>query len=254
MTSFIFQLMTRNLILFWFGNVCLLGAIICLYFIQTSTVQVNNVNAFIKPFKFFSSVAIFCYTIGWLFYELHNPNQILYYSIAVVVVMSYELFVITWQAANGRLSHFNTSNNTYSILFTIMGVAISLLVIYTLVIGLQFFKLNKNNLPIGYLWGIRLGIILFVIFSFEGGIMGAQLKHSVGALDGTEGITLLNWSKHYGDLRVAHFFGIHALQILPLAGYYIFKKPDAILLFSVAYFIAVSYTLWQALRGLPFIK
>lgn len=80
--------------------------------------------------------------------------------------------------------------------------------------------------------------------------MGAQLKHTIGANDGSEGLLITNWSKQYGDLRVAHFFGIHALQILPLLGYYVFTSKNSIILFSCAYFLAVCYTLLKALKGL----
>jgi hypothetical protein len=172
----------------------------------------------------------------------------------VVVVMTIELLIITWQAANGKLSHFNTAGALNSTLFTIIGVAISILTLWTLYIGFLFFNLKNISIPSGYLWGIRLGITLFVIFSFEGGMMGARLSHTVGAADGSVGTTILNWSKQYGDLRVAHFFGIHALQLLPLAGYYVFKNPIAIIILAVVYCIWVSYLLIQALKGISFLK
>jgi hypothetical protein len=181
--------------------------------------------------------------MGWIGYELHQPNVMNLYNIVVIVVMSFELFVITWQAANGRLSHFNISKPLYSTLFSLMGVAISILTLHTAYLGYLFFKIDNLNIPMGYLWGIRLGIILFVIFAFEGGIMGAKLQHTVGAIDGSNGIAFLNRSKHYGDLRIAHFLGMHSLQLLPLLGFYVFKNPAAIIGFAIVYFGFVVYTL-----------
>ena len=248
------ELQQRNEILYWFGWFCLVGSIACITAVKTTSVQVNNINAFIKPLKFFLSVWIFSWSMGWIIGELTEQSIVFSYSIMVVLVMLFELFVITWQAANGRLSHFNTSTTLYANLFTWMGIAISGLTIWTFIMGLQFWKAGAANIEAGYLWGIRLGFVLFVVFSFEGGIMGAKLRHTIGAADGSPGIPFINWSKHYGDLRIAHFFGMHALQLLPLLGYFVFKKPVAIISFSAVYIIAVCFTLFQALKGISLFK
>ena len=43
-------------------------------------------------------------------------------------------------------------------------------------------------------------------------------SHNIGGKIGETGLPLLNWSTLNGDLRVAHFFGIHSLQIIPILG------------------------------------
>jgi hypothetical protein len=244
----------RNMILYWFGWCCLAGAIVCIFAARNSSLQVNAINAFIKPIKFFISVWIFSWTMGWILGELKPQDKIIAYSIMVVLVMLFELSVITWQAANGRRSHFNTSTPLYANLFTWMGIAISILTVWTFVMGLDFWRASAGIIEAGYLWGIRMGIILFTIFAFEGAVMGAKLRHSIGGADGSPGIPFINWSKQYGDLRIAHFFGMHALQLLPLLGYFVFKKPAAIISFSAAYAAVVSYLLLQAMRGIPLLK
>ncbi|OYU64536.1 MAG: hypothetical protein CFE22_18265, partial [Cytophagaceae bacterium BCCC1] len=70
----------------------------------------------------------------------------------------------------------------------------------------------------------------------------------------------LNWSTLFGDLRVAHFFGVHALQLIPLLGYFVSQNMEnqakaklRVWIFSLLYFLFVVFTMVQALAGKPFI-
>ncbi len=46
--------------------------------------------------------------------------------------------------------------------------------------------------------------------------MSAQDSHAVGAEGG--GVPLFGWNRLGGDLRIAHFMGIHAMQAIPILG------------------------------------
>jgi hypothetical protein len=100
-------------------------------------------------------------------------------------------------------------------------------------------KANLNKGPIGLVMG----------------------SHSVGETDETKRLPLTSWAKTGGDLRIAHFIGLHALQILPLIGF-LFRKLRInynsgkwlIILIALSYLGLVLFTLIQALNGIPFIQ
>jgi hypothetical protein len=248
---FLNGLKQRNPVLYYFGWIYFLGGIVCIILSQTSNITVLGINAFLKPMKFFFSIWIFVWTMGWYLEYLDNKRRVKIYTWMVVIVMIIEQVIITWQAANGRLSHFNTTSALYAALFSFMGVAITVLTVWTGVIGYYFFKQKLFKVPMPYIWGIRLGIIVFVIFAFEGGYMATALSHTVGAPMGGPGIPVFNWSTEYGDLRVAHFIGIHSLQIFPLFGYYIAKTNRSVQLFAAVYFLVTGFLLLQAMQKTP---
>jgi hypothetical protein len=252
--NFLSQLRHRNKLLYLFGWLNFIAAIVCILMILFTDVQVLGINAWIKPMKFYFSIGIFSWTMAWYLIELKKPRAVKAYSVMCVIVFIIEMLIITWQAANGRLSHFNVSSPLYGALFSLMGIAITVLGVWTGIIYYYFFRQKTFDAPTSYIWGIRLGLLLFVIFSFEGGLMASRLSHTIGGNDGEAGLPVVNWSKLYGDLRVAHFFGMHALQILPFLGFYILKTKVQVITASIVYFLLVLALFYQAMRGLPFFS
>jgi hypothetical protein len=66
-------------------------------------------------------------------------------------------------------------------------------------------------------------VVLGLVLTFVGGAGGGiaiSLHHgsTIGAIAGGAVLPLVGWSATGGDLRVAHFLGVHAQQMLPLAG------------------------------------
>jgi len=251
MKAFFVELHRRNSLLSIFGWLCLAAGIFCAILTQLTETMVLGINAYIKPMKFFLSICIFSWTMAWYLHYLQMPRRVKAYSVMLIAVFIYEMVVIVWQAANGRLSHFNIDSPLYGILFGFMGIAILVLWIWTFVIAFFFFRKKNFDQSMTYIWGIRLGLLLFLIFSIEGGMMSSRLAHTVGAVDGGAGLPVVNWSTEYGDLRVAHFVGMHALQIVPMFAYFIAKRPATVFLFGGAYFIFAMALFLQAMNRIP---
>src|SRR5215210_8702552 len=78
----------------------------------------------------------------------------------------------------------------------------------------------------------------------------------LGVPDGGPGLPLVGWSTTGGDLRVGHFVGIHALQVLPLLGAVLAAVPGRVLpgparlrlvqVAAAAYLGLVGLLTWQA--------
>lgn len=250
MNGFLNELKFRNKTLYYFGWMNVLGFLICLMLAQVDHTTIMGINAWIKPIKFLISIAIYCWTMGWLLYYLNEPQKVKRFNLMVLIVFIFEMGYILFQAARGQKSHFNFSSPTTITMYSMMGIAITVLVIWTGYFAILFFRRNFPELSKSYLWGIRLGMLTFVLFALSAHIMASSTGHTVGAVDGGVGLPFVNWSIQYGDLRAAHFFGMHALQLLPLIGFYSNNTRLTVGVF-VIYFLLCTLTLLIALQGKP---
>ena len=116
-------------------------------------------------------------------------------------------------------------------------------------------------------WAILLGSVIVFFWSWVGGQMISEMSHNIGVEDGGPGLPLVNWSTIAGDLRVAHFFGLHGLhglhglQIIPIFALLISNKSKntmrnqtiIVTVFGLAYALYIGYTFYQVKQGMPFI-
>lgn len=223
---------------------------------------IMGVNPWIKPMKFAISIAIFLLTIDRFVSDLPlQPRARKLLTWGTVSAMSVEMILIAAQAARGVTSHFNKSSIFDAVVFSVMGVAI---MVNTLLTGYLAYRswTTRTSLPEPYLWGIRLGLLIFLLASAEGSFMVSHFGHSVSVPDGGPGLPLINWSTRGGDLRVAHFFGMHALQAVPLVGYLLSRRGLAtrarsarwVMAFGLGYGAIALWLFLSAIAGRPLIQ
>ena len=109
---------------------------------------------------------------------------------------------------------------------------------------------------------IRNGIVIFLLGNAVGGYMLARGSHTVGAPDGGQGLPFTNWSTIGGDLRIAHFIAVHAIQIVPLFAYLLLQMAPlpalgrrrlAVFGMSAGVMLVVLATFVQAALGHPLL-
>lgn len=253
------EIYNRNAILANLGTASFVCFFILLCYMPFNQTVVLGINSVIKPMKFGLSLGIYAWTMAWLLEYLADKEKVRKYSWAAVITMGFEQTVITIQALRGELSHFNNNLPWGVLLFALMGIFILVITFWTLYMGILFFRQKNFHISLSYLAGIRLGILFFVVFSLFGGYISAIGKHTVGGEDGGQGLPFLNWSTVVGDLRIGHFFGIHALQLIPLLGFALAhylpenKAVKTTYALSAFYFLFVCAIIIQALLKLPLL-
>ena len=220
---------------------------------------VTGVNIWLKPAKFALSISIYLFTMAWFFGELKSKPRWLLVTIAVIIClsMSYEQVAITMQAARETTSHYHNESNFGAIVFALMGLGVALNTTMGAIVFLLFmFTWEKGKEA--YLAGIRIGLLVFLLGSAEGAVMIGSNAHTVGAPDGGPGWWPLFWSTVAGDLRVAHFIGIHGIQVLPLTGFLLDRKVKslwfryiAIVAVGSAYALLAIAAYQTAMQGRP---
>ena len=186
-----------------------------------------------KPLKFAVSFAFYLLALAWLLGRLPRP-ALRWTGWAIVAASAIEIVIITGQAARGERSHFNDDGGIGTALFGVMGAAAAGLMLLTAAVGVRFLRERAEERDLAS--AIRFGLGLSLVGMISGILMSINGGHAVGVADGGPGLPLLGWSTTGGDLRVAHFVGLHAVQAMPLL---------------VAVLAGTAVGLRAALRGRP---
>jgi hypothetical protein len=254
------DLWRRQRVLMLTGAAFLVLLLILIAISLVDSQQVTGVNRWMKPIKFANSIAIYLWTLAFYLYFLPGAakaKRVIAYGAAAM--LTGEIILISMQAARGTASHFNNSTAFDDAVFSAMGLLIVINTLLVIYLTYLYFR-AEINLPEAVVWGMRFGLILFLLASFQGGYMSAQIGHAVGVADGGAGLPLFNWSTEGGDLRVAHFVGMHALQAIPLFALMLVRlqkrfspiRPLVLtVVFAIVYCAAFTLVLTQALKGKP---
>jgi hypothetical protein len=233
---------------------------------------ITGAPAWLKPFKFAISTAIYSLTLAWIFQWLTDwprVRRIVGWTTAIVFVL--EVAIIDAQAWRGTTSHFNISTPLDAVLFSLMGVAILLQTFVSVAVAVGLWRQRFADRTLG--WALRLGMTITIVGALTGGLMTRPTEgqlaharggggmtiagaHSVGGVDGGPGLPVTGWSREHGDVRVAHFIGLHAIQALAIFAVALrgWRRPEAVRVKAV-FVAAASYAvlflllLWEALRG-----
>lgn len=193
---------------------------------------IDGAPAWLKPAKFAVSTGLYSATLAWVLRHLTEWPRLARRAAAITAgVFVIEVALIALQAARGTSSHFNTSAMLDGAIFSVMGIAIGLQTLAAVATAVALWRQPFADQARGL--ALRLAMTMTVVGASVGPMMtsptSAQLAaaretgrmpragaHTVGAPDGGPGLPGTGWSLDHGDLRVPHFVGLHAMQVLPL--------------------------------------
>jgi hypothetical protein len=212
----------------------------------------------LKPLKFAVSFFTYSGTLAWMLGNLRE-GALRRTGWTIVAASAVEMAIITGQAALGHRSHFNLDGGVGTALFNVMGASIVVLWFATLAVALRFLREPGRDRAAGT--AVRLGLVVALIGLLEGFVMIAINGHAVGVPDGGPGLPVVGWSTTGGDLRIAHFVGMHALQGLPLlaAALALTGRWDEntrvrlVRVAATAWTGLIALLTWQALRAQPLL-
>jgi hypothetical protein len=235
---------------------------------------ITGAPAWLKPAKFALSTMIAAWSFAFCLASTTVwPRIRRGLDVVLALGLFIEIALIDMQAFRGTSSHFNVATQFDGAVFAVMGVSIVCIWLSMLLLAVVLFRQSFAHVAWG--WSLRLGMVLALIGTGSGGLMAVpnsqQLAdahatgrlpiagaHTVGAPDGGRGLPVTGWSADHGDLRIAHFLGMHGLQVLPLLAWWMGRRralanerTQRNLIFAAAasYLALFGVVLWQAFRG-----
>jgi hypothetical protein len=256
------------------GFIMAVDLVLCMLGLVVDHRVITGAPAWLKPAKFALSTMIACWSFAFCMASTTIwPRVRRVLDVVLATGLFIEIALIDMQAARGTSSHFNLGTRFDAAVFGVMGVSIVCIWLGMLALTMLLFRQSFAGSAWG--WSLRLGMALALVGTGSGALMtvpnSRQLAdahvagrlpvsgaHTVGAPDGGRGLPVTGWSADHGDLRVAHFLGMHGLQVLPLLAWWLARRRAPVdgrrqrnLIFAAAtsYLALFGLILWQAFCG-----
>lgn len=244
--------------------------------------SIGGAPAWLKPTKFAVSIAVYTFTMLWLLGHVRRHSAwrdrlVRIVGWVVLVTFALELFAIVAQVVRGTTSHFNVATPFDAAVWALMGAAINVLLAANLVVAGLLLTQRFERRSLG--WALRLGLGIAIVGMAQAFLMTSPTAlqmagwrvgepvtivgaHSVGAPDGGAGLAVTGWRSDAGDLRVGHFVGLHALQVVPLVALGLRRRRrlsenqrTALVAVAAAGYLGLTgLVTWQALRAQPLLR
>ncbi len=266
MHTFIQQARRGHTGLFWFATAMAVLVPVLLVLSVVDGRTLLGADLWFKPLKFAVSFFAYAGTLAWLLGRFPRPTLVRT-GWVIAAASAIEMVIIGGQAARGTQSHFNMATSFDSLLYSIMGGTVAVIYLCTIVVAVLFLRQPSADRPV--VLAIRFGLAVSLLGMTVGVLMSAFNGHAVGVADGGPGLPFVGWSTTGGDLRIGHFLGMHALQVLPIAvgllasaaarggRWKMFDERalrQSTVLFAGTYTAIVALVTWQALRAQPLLS
>ncbi|MBS2018089.1 MAG: hypothetical protein JST00_34770 [Deltaproteobacteria bacterium] len=209
------------------------AGVLCLGWLRLSAAPILGAHPAWKPMRFGFSIASFLVAMALILPLVDLPGgarKALGWLLSLT--MAIEMLVVAGQAMRGTTSHFNRQTSldasAWSAMVLAIGIALLCMAAVALVATFRPLTLADGTAVDPLLAAsIRLGLWPFVLVAFTGARMAALGRHTVVGPDGGVGLPVVDWSTSRGDLRVPHFFALHAIHVFPLAALALRSAPVA---------------------------
>jgi hypothetical protein len=230
-------------------------ALLCVGLQQLDGRMIHGVSVWLKPAKFFASLAIQFATVTWAMSYLPAAQlrqRAIRWPILVMLGWGWlEMAYIVFRAARAEDSHFNIDSLFAQVAYAVMGLGAVSMTAIAAYVGFRLWRHRKDGLmteaaALGLMVGAALGTL-------AGAYISQKLGHAVGG-DPTDatGTGFFAWSTTGGDLRIAHFVGLHAAQFIPFAA--LSGKRSVMWLAVAACTVLTAATFLQAVAGIPLLR
>jgi hypothetical protein len=211
------ELLARHRVLTWFGIALLAALVPTAIALGLDDRMLRGANVWLKPLKFMLSIGVLSLTTAWFIGHLPAQQRRSRWVTAIAAMVigagAFELSYITLQAARGLGSHYNVEGAFHAVMYPLMGLGAVVLTASQPLLAWLLWRHPDARIPPVYRASVLAGLVLtFVLGGGVGALLSGQQPEVV------PGMPFFGWSPSSGDLRPAHFLGIHSEHLLPAAG------------------------------------